>query len=307
MQSHNTTKLKPCSRYFAISQAKSEIWVGDRANNRLVVLKMIGCELVMDGYVSTPAGLFHSMITQRGDVDYPIAATTCDIDNVIIVHDLTTRRELAVMERPQEAIDAGAKPHDVTTNGDYIFVTFLGTADGAGYVASYDTVTFELVSVLETAADPHVAIRGDTDLFIAAQGGVVYKVSVPDLTILSSTDRPSPHGMIVSFDSKYMYTTNIGEGGDMAIDNWDVGTGAKMDCPDVTTTWPTPHNPTISFNGKYLYITHSGGDSTKNSRFHIGHDGCVDPHSEYVFDTNLNPFGLFVVAPAAPLLTCRNA
>lgn len=196
--------------YFALSQSKSEIWVGDRVNNRLVILKMIGDALELDGYVSTPEGLFHSMITQAA-VDYPIVVTTCDIDNVTVVHDLTTRRLLATLERPQEAVDAGAKPHDVTTNANYIFVSYLGTTDGAGYVASYDAFTFDLIAVRKTVADPHVAIRGETNLYIAAQGGKVLKLSVPDLEIIKSSTRPTPHGMFISNDSSISTSPTLPE------------------------------------------------------------------------------------------------
>ena len=296
--------------YFGLSQAKSELWVGDRANNRLVIYRMKGCQVELDGYVDTPAGLFHSMITQRLDSEYPIVATTCDIDNKIVVHDLTTRRLLATLDPPQEAIDAGTKPHDITTNGDYIIATFLGGEEGSGFVACYDAIDFSLLSVLETEADPHVAIREETDLFVAAQGGnnpgFVIKASVPDLNVLSSVERPSPHGMFISFDSKYLYTTNIGGGGESAIDTWDVATGEQMDCPTVTTSNPVPHNPTVSFDGKMIYITHSGATSENNSAFSIGDDGCPDPSSERIFQTDENPFGLFVVPPAEPLIECRN-
>lgn len=289
--------------YFALSQSKSEIWVGDRTNNRLVILKMMGDTLELDGYVDTPAGLFHSMITQT-NVKYPIVVTSCDIGNVTVVHDLTTRRLLATLERPQDATDAGAKPHDVTTNAHYIFVTFLGTEDGAGYIASYDAFTFELIAVLETVADPHLAIRDETHLFVAAQGGEVLKVSVPDLEVIKSWHRPSPHGMFISNDSKYLYTTNIAEGGKMAVDVWDVDSGNRMDCPAVTTSNPVPHNPTVSIDGSMIFITHSGATSNVNSAFEIAGDGCLEPESEMTFETNLNPFGLFVVPPAEPV--CLN-
>lgn len=297
--------------YFGLSPAKSEIWVGDRANNRLVIYKAVGCELIYDGYVETAAGLFHSMITQRG-AEYPIIATTCDIDNVIVVHDLTTRRLLGTMQPPQAVVDAGAKPHDITTNGDYIFATFLAGENGVGYVASYSADDFSLMAVFETAADPHVSIRDDSNLFIAAQGGdepgFVITVSVPDLVVINSVTLPSPHGMFLAFGAKHLYVTNIGQGGNMAISVFDASTGdLRTDCPEVVTTNATPHNPAVSDDGTQLFITHSGGTSTKNSAFDIRYDGCLDPSSERVFETNLNPFGIAIIAPAPALQECANA
>lgn len=292
--------------YFAYT--RQEIWVGDRKNNKLHIYFMTGCQLKYDGYVEAPAdGVFHTMTTQRSG-PYPIAVTTIDIDNVIVAHDLTTRRLLGTMEPPPEAVAAGAvKPHDVTTNGDYIFVTFLGPDETpADFVASYDAVDFSLVSVIETEKDPHVAVRDDSHLFIAAQGGIVYTVTVPDLNVVNHVELPAPHGMFLSFDLKHLYVTNISGGGVNAIQVFDAKTGDKRNCPEVTTTYPKPHNPTLSADNSKLFVTHSGGTSTKNSAFDIMHDGCVDPHSERIFDTNSNPFGLCVVPEAVNLLVCTN-
>jgi hypothetical protein len=73
------------------------------------------------------------------------------------------------------------------------------------------------------------------------------------------------------------------------------------------TTNAVPHNPAVSDDGTQLFITHSGGTSTKNSAFDIQYDGCVDPSSERVFETKLNPFGIAIMAPAPALQECANA
>ena len=300
--------------HYAFSQSKSEIWDGDRANNRHAIYKMLGCELVYDGTIEAPRGLFHSMIAQTTGSSYPIMAVTCDIDNRIPVYDLTSRRLLVTLEPPSEAAAAGARSHDVTLTDDYIFVTFLGGTDSSnGYVACYEaTAPYDIIGVLETVPDPHVAIRDDTSLFVAAQGGgdggVVYMVSVPDMTPISETPRPTPHGMFISFDSKYLYTTNIGLGGSNAIDVWDVATGQLLDCPEVTTSNPVPDNPTLSMDNSRIFITHFGGASEVNSAFDIDmKTGCVIPESKEIVKTNFNPFWLFVIPPAGPLTTCANS
>lgn len=77
-----------------------------------------------------------------------------------------------------------------------------------------------------------------------------------------------------------------------------------MHCPVVTTSFPVPHNPTVSIDGSMIFITHSGATSKVSSAFLIDKDGCIDPKSEMTFETNLNPFGLFVVPPAEPV--CLN-
>lgn len=262
----------------------------------------------MDGTVDACSGVFHSIGTQASSEEYPLALTVCDVDNVVAVHDMTTRRLLATLERPEEVAQTGARPHDVTANADYIFVTFLGSSTGPGFVVSYSATTFAMLGVLETADDPHVAIRNDSLLYVASQGGTVYQISIPDLTILFETDRPSPHGMIISFDSKYLYTTNIAESGAMALETWSVDTGERMEeCAEVVTSFAVPHNPALSIDGRSIFLTHSGSASIANTRFAILENGCVDPNSETLFETDLNPFGIAVIPAAQNLLTCSNA
>ena len=307
--------------YFAYDMLHDFLWVGDRANDRLVILKLRGNQIRVlprsrGQFLPIGKGVLPHTLSSQANLDATgspkrlrrqVAFTTADIDNVTFVHDVFSRKQLATIPLPKRVKELGGSPHDVTVKSDgYGFVTYLDTSDDFGYVASYERVRhsyyrkkgeqWKLIKLLRVAKDPHVAVRDNTNLVIAAQGGEVLFASVPDLRILARDDsQPSPHGTFISFDRKYLYITNIGEMGKNAVVTYGMKTGKRKNCPVVNTTNPIPHNPAVTLDGKRLFITHSGMNSTVNSAFDINDDGCPVPSSERVITTGLNPFGLFVI------------
>ena len=292
--------------YLGISPNRGELWVGDRKNSRLVILQLRRSNILLDTFIPTPAGLFHSMNTQDSSVPFPLLWTTCDKDDVTVVHDLTTRRKLAEIPLPETVRRLGGFPHDVSSNKDYGFVTYIGNSDGAGYVASYDSTTFQLIKLIRTAEDPHIAIRDTTQLAIAAQGGEVILVSIPDLKELNRDDRqPSPHGTIITNDTSYLYVTNIAEEGKNAVVSYNAMTLDRLRCPTVDTSRAVPHNPKTNFRGTKLFITHSEASSDVVSVFDIEKNGCPDPRSERLVKTGFNPFGICLLPPSPEVSRCQ--
>ena len=157
----------------------------------------------------------------------------------------------------------------------------------------------------KVCCDIQVAIRDGSDLVVAAQGaadgdGEVLFVDPVDLVVLERDVQPSPHGTIISFDAKYLYVTNIAEGGANAVMTYDMTTRAKVPgCEAVTTTQPTPHNPAVTLDGGRLFITHSGAEANVTSVFDVDEAGCVVPGTEQLVTTGLNPFGITVITNAA--------
>lgn len=270
-----------------------ELWIGDRRNSRLVVYKRIGNMLKLDGFVPTPRGLFHSMVAESA-VPQKIV-TSCDIDNVTVVHDVLTRRELCKIVPPAQVAREGGRPHDATTDGEYAYVSYIG-ASGGGYVASYYSRTCDLISFVKTAADPHLAVRPGSRLWVAAQGGEVLSFETPYLTRLSiDASLPSPHGIFLSFDYKHVYVINIASGGKDAVHVFQQYTGKKLKCPQIDTTKIVPHNAALSFENSRLFITHSIRGKSYNSAWDIDMStGCVIPQSEKIFKTGRTPFGICV-------------
>lgn len=279
-----------------------ELWIGDRANNRIVITALIRkrrrSRIIHIRSLPVPNGTFHSITTQDISDRRPKSFTVCDIDNVTIVHDIRSRRVHCLLTMPKRLLKLGAKPHDVTADKRFAFVTYVGSVNGFGYVASYRIGNCRLITFIKTARDPHVAIRPPGTLWIAAQGGEVLSRTVPQLKPLSADmSQTSPHGMFISYNRKNLYVTNIADGGSKAVVVYNTTTGTPRNCPQVDSTFAVPHNPSVSFDDKKLYLTHSLADDNVNSAWDIGNDGCVIPDSEQIFRTGNNPFGISVLPP----------
>eukprot|EP00892_Ulva_mutabilis_P009288 jgi/Ulvmu1/6731/UM030_0066.1 len=297
---------------------RSRILVADRKNERLVVAELRGDSVDLTRrkskrFLPLPAGTFHTMSTQFfvNDPEIwektgPVAVTSSDVANESAVYDMRTLRLIDTIPLPPVVAELGGKPHDLTISGYFIFITYLGTSDGRGYVASYirSGGKYHLLSVLETAADPHVAIRDGTELVIAAQGaadgdGEVLFVRAPELVVIKRFVQPSPHGTAISFDSRFIYITNIAEGGENAVITYDMATREEVPgCAALTTSEPVPHNPAVTLDGGRLFITHSGAEATVTSTYEIDASGCPVQSSEHLITTGLNPFGICVVTNA---------
>ena len=149
-----------------------------------------------------------------------------------------------------------------------------------------------------------LAIRDGTDLVVAAQGsadgdGEVLFVRAPELVVLKRFTQPSPHGTTISFDSRFLYITNIAEEGEDAVITYDMATREEVPgCAPLRTTEPVPHNPAVTLDGTRLFITHSGAAATVTSSFEIDASGCPVQSSETLITTGLNPFGICVVTNA---------
>lgn len=297
--------------------SRSRILVADRKNERLVVAQLRGSNVKLIGrnkrFIPLPEGPFHTMSTQFFVNDpetfekvRPVALTSSDIANESVIHDLRSLRVVDKLPLPPLVMELGGKPHDLTISGFFAFVTYLGTSDGRGYVASYIRTggKYHFFKLLETAADPHVAIRDGTELVIAAQGpadgdGEVLFVRAPELVVVKRHSQPSPHGTAISFDARFLYITNIAEGGENAIITYDMATREEVPgCGPVATTEPVPHNPATTLNGSKLFVTHSGAEASVTSAFDIDDTGCPIQASEKLITTGLNPFGICIITDA---------
>eukprot|EP00892_Ulva_mutabilis_P009289 jgi/Ulvmu1/6732/UM030_0067.1 len=250
------------------------------------------------------------MQPDKWDTVRPIAVTTSDLDNVTSIHDMASLRLIDTIPLPPIVAELGGKPHDLTASGYFVFITYIGTTDGrgrrSGYVASYirSGRKYRLFGLLETAPDPHVAIRDGTELVVAAQGaadgdGEVLFVRAPELVVIKRFVQPSPHGTAISFDSRFVYITNIAEGGENAVITYDIAARAEVPgCAALNTSEPVPHNPSVTLDGGRLFITHSGAEASVTSTYEIDASGCPVQSTEKLITTGLNPFGICIVTNA---------
>lgn len=289
--------------YFSLSFRDGELWISDRATNSLLVYTLTAHGLFPIGSVPAEAGVFHSFVTQDERTVFPQVWTACDVARVVTVHLAGSRKRVATLRVPSDARRLGAKPHDVTAGWRYGIASFIGASDGRGYVAAWDSASFRLSGVLRTRKDPHVALRGDSHLFVVAQGdsdqnGEVLMVKLPSMKVLKrDASQPSPHGMFISWDERLLYVTNIAQGGKKAVVVYRTRDLQRVRCGNVETNFAVPHNPVLSPDGKKLYVTHSLADKGRASVWNVDKQGCPVQRTLGTVRTGLNAFGITAVGP----------
>ena len=118
--------------------AGQRVFVGDRANDRVVVFDARNYEVV--GMVPAGRGVFHQWVDRQGKQLW----VNNDIDNTITVIDPSTLMVVATIALPADLVAMGGKPHDVVTDhfGRYAYVTMLGFAGENDYLLQYDARSF---------------------------------------------------------------------------------------------------------------------------------------------------------------------
>lgn len=133
----------------------AELWVADRRNSRLVIYRIVDEALQYNGFIPINGGAFYTTSTQLyPQVRRPLATTTCDITKVTLVHDMYTRQLKCKFETPSNIINMGGKPYDATLSITHAYVSYIGSSDGTGYIASYSLKDCRLVSLKITAQGP---------------------------------------------------------------------------------------------------------------------------------------------------------
>lgn len=233
--------------------------------------------------------------------------TTCDKSNITVVHDVTTHAVLGTIPLPERVAALSGVPHDTIANDRFGYVSYIKNSDGAGYVGVYSVRTFSLLRLIRTVEDPHIGLFADSNVMIVAQGGEVSTfrpgfAGGRPLTV--DTKQPSPHGVAVALSRSHGYITNIADGGDAAIVTYRLNKRAgspKKGCAAVKSSRSIPHNLSITSDDRILLLTHSGANSSVVGLWKVNKDGCVDPESERLVETGVNPFGVcFLRALVAP-------
>lgn len=148
--------------------------------------------------------------------------------------------------------------HDVTITQCGAVVTLNGSSS-IGYVLKYSTCSFKERARLQVLSDPHVLSFGQENdfLYVAAQGGKVYKVNPKKLTICKEVDFVGAHGLWLSNDRQRLFVANItSSDGVAAIGVFDT---KKLTLKySIDSVVGKPHNLILSQDNCVLYITHTG-------------------------------------------------
>lgn len=282
----NTLEVNPVSlpdaaepMYVSHSKQSGTVFVGDRANDRVIALDDKSYDVL--GTVAVGQGVFHQWVDNRQ------LWVVGDIDNTVTVVDPKTLTVTETIAIPAELTEAGGKPHDVFVEGPFAFVSIVGLTDGV--VLQYSTNTFEETGRIVTGGDPHLFVRS-ARLYVASQGGStvsVYRMS--DLHPLGSASVPNAHGIWV-MSSGEVLTTNLAGGGSDAVFQLDRLLNSVTDTVD--TAFPVPHNLTVDRFQQQAFVTHSGGTANQVSVIELSRAGLGGVTSVTV---GTNPFGLALV------------
>lgn len=279
---------QPEPMYVVYSHVAKRVFVGDRANSRVVVFSPE--DFSVETTVDTGAGLFHMWIDPQNNQLW----VNNDVDNTATVIDPMTLEVVATVPMPADLIAMGGKPHDVVLDTRFAYVTIVGFAGPDDYVVKYDKRTFAEVDRAPVGKDPHVSLTlRNHYLYVPAQGS--NEVRVLDrrtLDVATVLGIPGAHGAGMTNQGKTFYTTNLPGGGTDGL--WAIDTqtntiiGAGVDTPA-----NVPHNIALTPDGSKLYVTHSG----MNDVVTIYTTGKHDPTPVYAATVTVgsNPFGLAYV------------
>jgi YVTN family beta-propeller protein len=274
--------------YVVYSKFGERVFVGDRANNQVVVFD--ANDFSVEDTVPAGNGVFHMWADTRGRQLW----VNNDIDNTATVIDTQTLEVMATVPMPADLVALGGKPHDVILDraGRFAYVTMLGIAGPDDYLVQFSTKTFAEVNRAAVGKDPHLSLanRGRA-LYVPAQGSNI--VSVFDRVTLEPIAEiavPGAHGAGMRVDGKVFYTTNI-SGGELVT----IGTRSNevLGAP-LATAYQIPHNIALTPKGDKIYVTHSGAAADKVTVYSASKEMPL-PAAMGEVTVGVNPFGLAYV------------
>ena len=281
----------PEPMYVVYSAAKHRVFVGDRANNRVVVFN--ARDFSVETTVPTGAGVFHMWADGRNQQLW----VNNDIDNTSTVINPRTLQVIATVPTPADLVAQGGKPHDVILDhfGHFAYVTVVGVPGDVDYLVQYSTRTFQEVNRAPVGKDPHVSLaRHGRQLYVPSQNSnVVIVFNRFTLKELTRIDVPGAHGAGMSPNGKVFYTTNLPGGGVDSLFAINTRTNEIIGEP-VDTPFAVPHNIALTWSGRKLYVTHSGATADKVTVYTVSSQNPVPVFAGEVM-VGLNPFGLAYV------------
>ncbi len=276
----------PEPMYVTYTKHGHHVFVGDRANNRVVVFDAHNFSTVTT--IAAGNGVFHMWADPR---DRQLWVNN-DIDKTATIIDPITLAVITTVAMPADLVNEGYKPHDVILEpkGRFAYVTMVGGGGEHDYLVQFSTEMFTEVNRAPVGKDPHVSLTHRNKLiYVPAQNSSV--VSIFDrntLELVAELSIPGAHGAGMSPNGRVFYTTNLPGGGTDGLFAIDTGTHTVLGTAD--TPFAVPHNLVVTKNDK-LFLTHSGATSDKVTIYHVSTTNPV-PTLIGEVTVGLNPFGL---------------
>jgi len=276
--------------YVVYDKRRHRVFVGDRANNQVVVFS--SSDYSVETTIPVGQGVFHMWADPQGRQLW----VNNDIDNTSSVIDLHTLQVVATVPTPADLISMGGKPHDVILgpHGKLAYVTVVGVSGSSDYVVQYSTRTFEETGRAAVGKDAHVSLTNrNKHLYVPCQNSdEIYVLNRFNMNLVETISVPGAHGVNITTNGKVLYTTNLPGGGADGL--FAVGTKNNNVIGTTNAPYAVPHNIALTPNSKKLYLTHSGGTSDKVTVYRISNRNPV-PEFIKEITVELNPFGLAYV------------
>lgn len=277
----------PEPMYVVFVRQGQRVFVGDRANNQVVVFRV--SDFSVETTIPVGQGVFHMWADPQGRQMW----VNNDIDNTTSVIDLYSLQIIATVPTPADLVSMGGKPHDVILGpaGKYAYVTVIGVSGDNDYVVQFSTRTFGETGRAAVGKDAHLSLTSrNRELYVPCQNSdAVYVLDRFSMDLIETISVPGAHGAGMITSGKTFYTTNISGGGTDGL--FAINTSTNQVAGSSNTPYPVPHNIAFPTNAKKLYLTHSGGTSDKVTVYRISNR---NPVPEYLTEitVELNPFGL---------------
>jgi len=277
----------PEPMYVVFVRQGQRVFVGDRANNQVVVFRV--SDFSVETTIPAGQGVFHMWADPQGQQLW----VNNDIDNTTSVIDLHTLQVIATVPTPADLVSMGGKPHDVILGpaGKLAYITVIGVTGPSDYVVQFSTTTFQETGRAEVGKDAHLSLTSrNSELYVPCQNSnAVYVLNRFSMNLIETVTVPGAHGAGMITSGKTFYTTNISGGGTDGLFAINTSTNQVEGASD--TPFPVPHNIAIPTNAKKLYLTHSGAASDKVTVYEISNKNSV-PVFLGEITVGLNPFGL---------------
>ncbi len=291
----------PEPMYLGYSAKYRRIYVCDRANRQVVAVDASTYKLVNTAPIG--AGAFHMWMDKASRQLWVVN----DIDMTLSVIHPGTMKVIATVPIPQDLVEKGGKPHDITIDpeGNAAFVTVVGVSGANDFVVRFNTRNFQETARRAVGKDPHVGLPPRSKyLFVPSQDAdTVYVLNTKDLEVVKEIMIPGAHGAGWTPDGKFFFTSNLpgktlpelGNDALWVVDTKSLEIVGHTPMPD-DPELEVPHNIAVS-GGKEnkLYLTHSGhddGDAIGDVTIYA--ISKTDPVPRYLkkVTVGLNPFGI---------------
>lgn len=277
----------PEPMYVVFVRRGQRVFVGDRANNQVVVFR--ASDYSVETTISVGMGVFHMWADPQGRQLW----VNNDIDNTTSVIDLNSLQVIQTIPTPADLVAMGGKPHDVILGqqGRIAYITVLGLAGPADYVVQFNTSTYQETGRAAVGKDPHLSLNVNNGLlYVPCQNSnAIFVLNRFNMNMVETISVPGAHGAGMSTNGNIFYTSNLTGGGTdglFAIDTKGNNVIGSSDTP-----FAVPHNIALTPDSRKLYLTHSGATSDKVTVYRVSNRHPVPVFLKEI-TVELNPFGL---------------